>query len=186
MSSEFGQPEPGLDVLIGNVSIASRMALRRSRRMQLKIRGIPSTEAALIRGGGPDANGQPAQVHVASGLANQCRHCLGLIPEGSGKLVLSYRPFDFLQPYAEAGPIFLHEDPCERYESDALPAWFDYLDPAIVRGYGEDHWIRYDTGDVGPGAELTAACRSRLDDRTIAYVHIRSKFGCFQCRVDRA
>jgi hypothetical protein len=118
-------------------------------------------------------------------LANPCRHCLGLIAEGDRKLVLAYRPFDALQPYAETGPIFLHKDPCARCESDVLPAWFDYLDPAIVRGYGEDHWIRYDTGDVVPGRELTAACRAILSDATVAYVHIRSKYNCFQCLVDR-
>lgn len=59
-------------------------------------------------------------------------------------------------------------------------------DPAAIRGYGADHWIRYDTGQIVRGAELTAACEQILSDETIAYVHIRSKFGCFQCRVDRA
>ena len=153
--------------------------------MELRVRGISSAAVSQIREGGPDANGQPAQVHVATGVANPCRHCLGFIAEGDQKLVLAYRPFDALQPYAEMGPIFLHNAPCERYDSEALPAWFDYLEPAIVRGYGQDHWIRYDTGDVVPGRELTAACHAILGDPTIAYVHIRSKFNCFQCRVDR-
>ena len=90
-----------------------------------------------------------------------------------------------LQPYAETGPIFLHRDGCESYNRDSLPAWFDFLDPAIVRGYDTDDWIRYDTGDVVRGADLTAACHTILADHTVAYVHIRSKFNCFQCRVDR-
>ena len=76
--------------------------------MQLKVRGISSAAVSQIREGGPDANGQPAQVHVATGVANPCRHCLGFIAEGDQKLVLAYRPFDALQPYAEMGPIFLH------------------------------------------------------------------------------
>lgn len=153
--------------------------------MKLQVRGIPTDEVDCIRGGGHDANGQPALLRVAEGLANPCRHCIGLIAEGDIKLVLAYRPFERLQPYAETGPIFLHKDPCERYDSEVLPAWFDYLDPAIVRGYGENEWIRYDTGDVIPGRELPAACRTILQDPTVAYVHIRSKFNCFQCRVDR-
>lgn len=154
--------------------------------MKLRIRGIPSDEVDRIRSGGPDANGQRALLRVAEGLANPCRHCLDLIAEGDEKLVLAYRPFDEIQPYAETGPIFLHKDPCERYESEMLPSWFEYLEPAIVRGYGNDHWIRYDTGNVIPGSELTSACQSILGDATIAYVHIRSKFNCFQCRVGRA
>jgi hypothetical protein len=154
--------------------------------MQMIIRGIPTDDVTRIRGGGPDANGQPALRRVAEGVANPCRHCLGLIAEGDQKLVLAYRPFATLQPYAETGPIFLHDDTCPRYESAALPPWFDFLEPAVIRGYDADDWIRYDTGDVIPGRELGAACQSILGDPTVAYVHIRSKFNCFQCRVDRA
>jgi len=153
--------------------------------MKLLVRGIPSDQVDRIRRGGFDAYGQPALTRVAEGLANPCRHCLGLIAEGREKLVLAYRPFAGHQPYAETGPIFLHQEPCARYERDVLPAWFDYLDPALVRGYDGDDWIRYETGDVVRGADLTAACRRILEDETVAYVHIRSKYGCFQCRVDR-
>jgi hypothetical protein len=154
--------------------------------MRLLVRGISSEEVQRIWRGGPDANGQPALARIAEGVANPCRHCLELIREGEGKLVLAYRPFASLQPYAELGPIFLHAEPCARYESEHLPGWFPYLDPAIVRGYDGDHWIRYDTGDVVPGVELDAACRRILADPSVAYVHVRSKFNCFQCRVDRA
>lgn len=153
--------------------------------MKLTVRGISSDEVDRIRNGGPDANGQPAVTRIAEGVANPCRHCLGLISEGDEKLVLAYRPFDSLHPYAEVGPIFLHATACERYDGDGLPAWFDYLDPAVIRGYGSDDWIRYETGEVVRGVELTEACRTILVDPTVEYVHIRSKFGCFQCRVDR-
>ena len=153
--------------------------------MTLSVRGIPTAEFDRFRRGELDGNGQPPLVRVAEGVANPCRHCLGLIAEGSEKLVLAYRPFVTLQPYAETGPIFLHNEPCPRYASNDLPAWFQFLDPAIVRGYGADDWIRYDTGDVVAGRELAPACEAILGDGTIAYVHIRSKYNCFQCRVDR-
>jgi hypothetical protein len=153
--------------------------------MRLAVRGIPSEEVERFRRGSPDANGQPALTRIAEGIANPCRHCLGLIAEGEEKLVLAYRPFAALQPYAETGPIFLHGTACQRYQAEALPKWFDFMNPAIIRGYGKDDWIRYQTGDVVAGAELTGACRRILADDTVAYVHIRSKFNCFQCRVDR-
>jgi hypothetical protein len=153
--------------------------------MKLVVQGIPSGYVERIRHGAPDANGRPALVRTAEGVANPCRHCLGLIAEGDAKLVLAYRPFDAIQPYAETGPIFLHEAACERYGAAYLPAWFDFMDPAIIRGYGSDDWIRYDTGSVVRGVELGDACRRILADDTVAYVHIRSKFNCFQCRVDR-
>jgi hypothetical protein len=153
--------------------------------MRLAVRGIASDEVRRIRDGGADANGQPALIRLAEGLANPCRHCLQLITPGDEKLVLAYRPFVALQPYAETGPIFLHGRDCARYDSDALPTWFDFMDPAIIRGYDGDDWIRYETGDVVPGRDLTARCQRSLADPAIAYVHIRSKYNCFQCRVDR-
>ena len=68
--------------------------------MKLVVNGINSEFVDHIRGGGPDANGQPAVVQRTVGLGNPCRHCLQLIQEGDNKLVLAYRPFSRLQPYA--------------------------------------------------------------------------------------
>ncbi len=154
--------------------------------MKLLIKGIPSSIVSEFQNGGSDANNQQPQVHEAKGLQNPCRHCLQLIPEGEEKLVLSYRPFDKLQPYAETGPIFLHNYQCKQYVSGELPEWFNYLNPAIVRGYDKNHWINYDTGTVVSGSELDESCRKILKDENIKYVHIRSKFNCFQCQVERA
>jgi hypothetical protein len=154
--------------------------------MTLAVRGIDTGFVDSIRKGGEDANGQTALTIRAVGPANPCRHCLQLIAEGDDKLVLAYRPFTGLQPYAEAGPIFLHRSECRRYEAERLPAWFAHLQPALIRGYGHDDWIRYETGKVLAGSELEAECMKILADPDVAYVHIRSKFNCFQCRVDRA
>ncbi|MFA6984660.1 MAG: DUF1203 domain-containing protein [Arenimonas sp.] len=173
--SNTTKQEMEMTTLADRVAVATR----------LRIRGIPTEGVSRMRRGEPDANDQPALEQVAEGLTNPCRHCLGLIAEGDKKLILAYRPFNVLQPYAETGPIFLHGEPCERYDCEVLPAWFDHLDPAIVRGYGADDWIRYDTGRVVPGRELMAACQAILSDATVAYVHIRSRYNCFQCRVER-
>jgi hypothetical protein len=153
--------------------------------MSLRIRGIPTDQYEALRAGRADANGQAPVVMKAEGGANPCRHCLGLIADGEPKLVLSYRPFAAAQPYAETGPIFLHQSACTRYDSAELPPWFAFLDPAAIRGYDAHDWIRYDTGRVVRGSELGQAASAILNDAGIAYVHIHSKFGCFQCRVDR-
>lgn len=152
---------------------------------KLAVYGIDSGFVELVRNGGADANGQPALSKKAFGLANPCRHCLQLIAEGDGMLVLAYRPFKALQPYAEVGPIFLHSRDCRRYESNDLPSWFAYLQPALVRGYGSDDWIRYETGAVVAGERLANECAEILARPDVEYLHIRSKFNCFQCRVDR-
>ena len=153
---------------------------------QILVQGIPTDQAEALRGGGTDANGQTPLIRISRGPGNPCRHCLGLIADGDEKLVLSYRPFTGLQPYAESGPIFLHRNACRRYEASGLPAWFSYMDSALIRGYDQDDWIRYDTGQVVRGPELADTARQILAREGVAYVHIRSKFNCFQCRVDRA
>ena len=154
--------------------------------MELRVTGMPTEEVLALRAGAPDANGQPAQRWRGQGMPDPCRHCLGMIAEGESKLLLAYRPFPTLQPYAESGPIFLHGDACPRYDHAELPGWFDYLEPAAVRGYDANDWILYQTGDVVPGRQLREACASILASPEVAYVHVRSRFGCFQCRVDRA
>lgn len=153
--------------------------------MKLVVQGIPSEEARQFQSGGLDANAQPPVRRVAQGLMNPCRHCLQLIADGDEKLILSYRPFAEIQPYAEVGPIFLHAGACTHYESDRLPDWFAYMEPAVIRGYGRDDWIKYETGAVVSGKDLTARCHKILADPDVAYVHIRSKFNCFQCHVTR-
>lgn len=153
--------------------------------MRLAIQGMPTAHAEHLRHGGADANGQAPLRERAEGTGNPCRHCLQQIADGDDKLVLSYRPFTGLQPYAESGPIFLHARDCERYTGDALPAWFAFMAPALVRGYDRRDWIVYATGSVVDGRELEAACRRILANDAVAYVHIRSKFNCFQCRVER-
>ena len=161
-------------------------SLHNSVDVVLRIRGISSEEAGRIWQGGLDANGQLPLRRVAQGMANPCRHCLNLITPGASKLVLAHRPFIQLQPYAETGPIFLHTEPCQHYDQAQLPAWFAFLEPALIRGYDSDDWILYDTGQVVPGAALHNTCQQILRDPRVAYVHICSKFNCSQCRVERA
>jgi hypothetical protein len=118
-----------------------------------------------IRRGEPDANGQPALTRIAEGVANPCRHGFELIAEGDEKLVLAYRPVASLQPYAETGPIFLNKTSCERYRSDHLPAWFDFMDPAIIRGYGHDDWILGHPCERGEACSRPFDSWARVDDK---------------------
>ena len=153
--------------------------------IKLSVRGISSDWCEGVWRGGVDDYGQLPVRRESQGLANPCRHCLGLIEPGTTKLVLAYRPFEQKQAYAETGPIFLHSQPCSRYRASVLPSWFQFLCPAIVRGYGADHWIRYETNQVVAGSEISKTALDILSDSSVAYVHVRSKFNCFQCRIDR-
>lgn len=146
-------------------------------------------ETALVRalqGGAPDSHGMAAEHHRASGSGNPCRHCLGLIPEGAGMLILAHCPFPALQPYAECGPIFLCAEACAQGGGASLPAMLTAPD-YILRGYGADDRIVYGSGAVVPTAALIAEAEARFTNPAIRYLHIRSaRNNCFQCRVERA
>jgi hypothetical protein len=146
---------------------------------------IPTDVVRSYQSGGPDANGQVPERKLSDGGGNPCRHCLAMIPEGAGMLVLAHRPFPALQPYAEVGPIFLCADPCAAGGGAALPeilAAPDY----IVRGYGADDRIVYGTGGVVATAAIPRRAAALLADPRVAYLHVRSaRNNCYQCRIDR-
>jgi hypothetical protein len=147
---------------------------------------IPTDLVRAYQEGAPDANGQCPERHVSSGDGSPCRHCLKMIPEGAGMLVLAHRPFPAPQPYAEVGPIFLCADPCAPGGGAALPDILTSPD-YIVRGYSPADRIVYGTGGVVPTSEIAARAADLLRDAQIAYVHVRSaRNNCFQVRIDRA
>lgn len=106
---------------------------------------------------------------------------------GAGYLIVAYRPFPELQPYAETGPIFLHAEECERaMEADALPEMLASSD-YIVRGYGKDDRIVYGTGAVIPTGSIVARSDKLFERDDVAYIHVRSaRNNCYQCRIERA
>ncbi|NEY89783.1 DUF1203 domain-containing protein [Tabrizicola oligotrophica] len=147
---------------------------------------IPTEIVRAYQAGGPDANGQAPERHVSQGGGNPCRHCLRMVPEGAGLLVLAHRPFPAPQPYAELGPIFLCAAPCEPGGGTDLPAILASPE-YIVRGYGADDRIVYGTGAVTPTGQITARAADLFTDARVAYVHVRSaRNNCFQCRIDKA
>ncbi|MCB2135570.1 MAG: DUF1203 domain-containing protein [Rhodobacteraceae bacterium] len=154
--------------------------------MPIRFTAISTETTARYRAGLRDANGQPPERHVSDGQENPCRHCLDMVPEGSGMLILAHRPFHALQPYAETGPIFLCAEACEAWHGDGLPPMLTSPD-YIVRGYGADHRIVYGSGAVTPVDEIAERAETLLADPAIAYLHVRSaRNNCYQCRIDRA
>ena len=146
---------------------------------------IPTDAVRAYQAGGPDANGQVPERKVSDGGGNPCRHCLKLIPEGAGMLVLAHRPFPAPQPYAEVGPIFLCADACEAGGGEAVPEMLASSD-YIVRGYGADDRIVYGTGGVVATGAIPARAGELLSDPQVAYVHVRSaRNNCYQVRIER-
>ena len=156
--------------------------------MTIRFQAMPTAHAEALWNDGRDAYGLPPEFRISDGPGHPCRHCLANIEEGETVLVLAYRPFPDLQPYAETGPIFLHGKRCERYNVEEIqPPVLETSPHYIVRGYGADDHIVYGTGAVTPKERVMSYAEELLARDDIAYVHVRSaRNNCYQCRIDRA
>jgi hypothetical protein len=156
--------------------------------MNLRYKPMPSDLAARYRRREPDAYGLIPEVNVSDGQGMPCRHCLANIAHGDRYLILAYRPFPELQPYAETGPIFLHAEECEAYTGgEAVPPILSTSKDYLLRGYNADDRIVYGTGAITPVDSIDARAAELLERPEVAYVHVRSaRNNCYQCRIERA
>lgn len=154
--------------------------------MTISFKALPTEAVRALQNGEPDAYGAVAERRVSDGDGVPCRHCLRNVAAGEDYLVLAYRPFPSLQPYAETGPIFLHAEECRRADdAEARPEILTGTD-YIVRGYGRDDRIVYGTGAVVPTAEIPAYAAALFGSPGVAYAHVRSaRNNCYQCRIER-
>ncbi len=154
--------------------------------LKLRYLAMPTSDVRAIQSGAPDAYGRSAETRISDGGSLPCRHCLKLIAAGEPYLVLAYRPFSSLQPYAETGPIFLHAAPCDIAATGRAPDMLTAPD-YIVRGYGADERIVYGTGGVVATHDIESRSLELLARDDVAFVHVRSaRNNCFQCRIESA
>jgi hypothetical protein len=155
--------------------------------MLIRYVALPTDRVRALQAGGSDAYGMTPERHVSDGDGVPCRHCLRNVRAGEEYLILAYRPFSELQPYAETGPIFLHAEPCERAEeTDVMPDMFRPTAEHIVRGYGHDDRIVYGTGAVVATHKICERAHELLEREDIAYLHMRSaRNNCYACRIER-
>lgn len=154
--------------------------------MNIRFQALPTEVVRALQHGEPDAYGMKPERKISDGDGVPCRHCLTNVAAGEGYLILAYRPFPALQPYAETGPIFLHAEECPRAaEAGELPELFTRTKDYILRGYSADDRIVYGTGAVTPTPEITDRAEQLLQRPDVAYVHMRSaKNNCYQCRIE--
>lgn len=157
--------------------------------MHLHYSGMSEADARALRAGEPDAYGNPAETAISDGDGIPCRVCLGYVEKDAPYLILAYRPFPALQPYAETGPVFIHAEHCTPYDpARGLPERVrNTANQMILRGYGANDRIVYGTGSVVRANEVEDRARAIFADPAIAYIHMRSATNnCFTLRIDRA
>lgn len=151
--------------------------------MPMQFIPLPTAEVRRLQNGGPDAYGLPPERRLSDGGA-PCRHCLRLVPVGVEYLVVAYRPFQSVQPYAETGPLFLCAEACSAARPQEKPPEILSSPQYMARGYDDDERIIYGTGVVIETKRIASAVGGILAREDVAFVDIRSASNnCFQCRV---
>jgi len=78
--------------------------------------------------------------------------------------------------------VFIHAEPCQRYDGAALPPDFRTL-PVVVEGYGEGGWLLFQEPAVDETPETVLERAFAVPD--VAYAHLRNgEAGCFMARVE--
>lgn len=153
---------------------------------KIKFLPLPTDKVSGLRNGARDAYDCLPEHALSAGAGYPCRHCLNFIPEGSGMLILAYRPFDRAQPYAETGPIFLCADACDPWSGTGVPPILESPD-YLLKGYTADQRIRYGTGKIVAKSEIVAYAAELLDNDDISFIDVRSaRNNCFQVRIVRS
>lgn len=147
---------------------------------------LPTGTVRALQNGKEDAHGHLPEKYTSDGSGLPCRHCLDQIEKGEEFLVLSYKPFETQQPYAEQGPIFLHARECDVYSNrENLPKMYTPESSILLRGYSRHDRIVYGTGQIVLNAEVEHKANEILATKGVAYIHARSASNnCFQYRID--
>ena len=89
--------------------------------------------------------------------------------------------------YWQPSPIFIHEDPCQRYEEEgAIPSAVRAIQLVNVRPYDRDNRLLYDLNDTVTGDRLEALLARCLADERTRFANIHTgRPGCFLCRIEQ-
>lgn len=129
--------------------------------------------------------GHPAHAEVATGYG-PCRQCLRTFSVGSDRRILfTYDPFFGRERLPLPGPVFIHEDDCDRYpEESGFPAAM-LTHRLTLNAYASGRRLvaqKYvSNGLVEPELERL------LEDCDVAYIHVRdTDAGCYDFSIEKA
>jgi|SRR5271170_2465090 len=157
----------------------------RDEMSELKVIAIASDLAEKVRASRLSPGyGHPVTAKVATGHG-PCRHCLRPFAIGQEvRLLFTLNPFDGVAAIPQPGPVFVHEEVCERYAEEAgYPAELLRFG-AVLDGYDGDQRVRR-RETVTDGSQETAI-EEMMQDPLVRYVMVRDgSAGCYDFRVER-
>lgn len=128
--------------------------------------------------------GHPAHPEVATGYG-PCRQCLRTFAVGKERRILfTYDAFYGKEDLALPGPVFIHEDHCERYpEEGGFP--IDMTSHRVtLNAYARGR--RLVSQKYVSNGEIEPQLQQLLQDRDVAYIHVRdTDAGCYDFSIER-
>lgn len=150
-----------------------------------RFQGIPEAVAAEVRETmRAPRYGHPAHRELAHGYG-PCRQCLRTFAIGKEERILfTYQPFREPGSLPAPGPVFIHAEPCARYDALALPPDFRSL-PLVFEAYRNGGRL---LEQQRVGAQVPEEALGQIFERSGAdYVHVRNgEAGCFMAAVARS
>jgi hypothetical protein len=131
--------------------------------------------------------GSIAQVSVAGPDGyGPCRSCLKTFSSGERRILFLYNPFSRGEQTSDfAGPIFIHDGSCARYDNSAtFPEPIKNL-PIIFKGYDQqNHFI---TEEIPIEQDIETAIDKVFQRPEVAFIHVRNtEAKCFIMRIKRS
>ncbi|HST84443.1 MAG TPA: DUF1203 domain-containing protein [Kineosporiaceae bacterium] len=150
------------------------------------VSAIPPSHLRRIRAAEHDDFGNPVEVFVAQEAGETpLRCCLREAGVGESVALIAHQPSDRGGPYAEVGPVFIHAEPCDGYQSaNTYPEGFRRR-RQLFRAYDVDgrqvhNQIVESTDDV---SSVIAELFERPD---VAFIHSRNVLaGCYMFAIHR-
>jgi hypothetical protein len=133
-----------------------------------------------------DEFGNEPKLEQAQSRRSVCRRCLRRFNPGERRLLFKYRPFQKEGVFAEAGPIYIHENDCQP-ETEILTRYPDDLRelPLLLRAYTKEDG-QVDSKLIKDG-DAEAIIQEFFTDPRVAYIHLRDgESGCYYARIERA
>ena len=153
--------------------------------MNYRVVAIPDGISSEVRRTlvSPQYKSLAANVSIANGYG-PCRSCLRVFDEGNDRRIyLTYNSFEGLSPLPDPGPVFIHENECERFDGEGFPP--DILDlPVYLEAFADDSRL----------VERLAMSQDALDSQiarlfsneAVRFVNLRNaEAGCYIARVER-
>jgi hypothetical protein len=129
--------------------------------------------------------GFPAHAELATDDA-PCRHCLQTFKAGRERRILfTYDRFVGVETLPQPGPIYIHEEACERYPENAAFPEKLRSSPRTLEAYARGR--RLLSHRIVTDGNFEAAIQTLFADPGTDYVQVNSTTaGCFTFRIERA